>query len=178
MPSYQQDTPIGQEEVSIDKPIDSVPEANREPRPVLLRATRLIGDRVRSRTGEDLGTIKDLVVDINTGYISYAVVSFGGVLGLRDKLFAVPWDRLDVDTVNEEFIVNVERRTLEAAPGFDKHHWPDLRTVEWEGEIGSRHTIVGLSQPDPEEAGRLTYGSEGSETAGTGNPPDRNKRRY
>ena len=106
----------------------------------LLSATSLIGDGVRNAAGEDLGTVKELMVDLNTGHIRYAVLSFGGFLGLGDKLFAVPWEALTVDTVEEKFIFNVDKEQLKNAPGFDKDDWPDMANSEWGHEI---HTFYG-----------------------------------
>lgn len=92
--------------------------------PNLLSSTSLTGTDVRNPQGEDLGEIKDLMIDLDDGHIAYAVLSFGGFLGLGDKLFALPWDMLTVDTENECFVVNITKDKLEDAPGFDKHNWP------------------------------------------------------
>jgi hypothetical protein len=92
----------------------------------VLAAGTLAGDHVRSAGGEDLGSIEAIMLDIESGRIAYAVLSFGGFLGIGDKLFAVPWSALRIDRGEHEFILNVNRQTLENAPGFDKHHWPDM----------------------------------------------------
>ena len=83
-----------------------------------------IGNDVRNPAGEDLGTIKDFMIDTRSGNIAYAVLSFGGFLGLGDKYFAVPYQLLRVDTVNECFVLNIEKELLKDAPGFDKDNWP------------------------------------------------------
>jgi hypothetical protein len=81
---------------------------------------------VRNSAGEDLGKVSDIMIDIPTGRVAYAVLSFGGFLGMGDKLFAVPWDALEVDEDEKCFILNVDKRKLEQAPGFDKDNWPDM----------------------------------------------------
>ena len=71
-------------------------------RPVLAAST-IAGDRVRNGAGEDLGKIEEIMLDVPTGRIAYAVISFGGFLGIGDKLFAVPWKALQIDTAEHEF---------------------------------------------------------------------------
>ncbi|SDL76630.1 PRC-barrel domain-containing protein [Catalinimonas alkaloidigena] len=90
----------------------------------VLSATSIVGTGVRNTQGESLGDIKDLMIDTTNGTISYAVVSFGGFLGIGDKLFAVPLEAFRVDTEHEKFILDVSREQLENAPGFDKDNWP------------------------------------------------------
>ncbi len=104
---------------------------------LLLSASSLIGDGVTNRAGEDLGGITELMVDINTGHIAYAVLSFGGFLGLGDKLFAVPWKALTIDTDNKKFVFDVQKERLENAPGFDQDNWPDMANEQWGREIHS-----------------------------------------
>lgn len=92
----------------------------------LLSSKTICGTDVRNAQGEDLGHIEDLMVDPATGDTAYAVLSFGGFLGLGDKLFAVPFDRLNVDREHEKMVLNVEKERLKEAPGFDKNDWPDF----------------------------------------------------
>lgn len=93
-----------------------------------LSASTLIGDDVRNPAGDDLGHVEEIMLDVNSGRIAYAVISFGGFLGLGDKLFAVPWNALSLDTGEHAFILDVDEETLENAPGFDKDNWP--KTVD------------------------------------------------
>jgi len=92
----------------------------------VLAASTLAGDSVRNAAGEDLGKIDEIMIDIPSGRVAYAVLSFGGFLGMGDKLFAVPWAALKVDEDEKCFILNVDKRTIEQAPGFDKNNWPDM----------------------------------------------------
>ncbi|MEZ5291068.1 MAG: PRC-barrel domain-containing protein [Vicinamibacterales bacterium] len=90
----------------------------------MLSASTLAGDNVVNAAGENLGSIEDLMIDLDRGRVAYAVLSFGGFLGMGDKLFAVPWDALEVDTTNKCFRLDVPKEKLESAPGFDKAQWP------------------------------------------------------
>lgn len=99
--------------------------------PQALSASTLIGKEVRNARGEKLGTIEELMIDLPIGCIAYAVLSFGGILGMGDKLFAVPWQAFRVDAEREHFILDVERQALENAPGFDKDSWPETGDDAW-----------------------------------------------
>lgn len=112
------------------------------PGPQLMGADTLIGNDVYNEADEDLGDIKEIMLDMSTGRVAYAVLSFGGVLGMGEKLFAVPWDALKLDTVNERFTLNVDKDRLDSAPGFDKDRWPDMADQTWANEI---HSYYGTS---------------------------------
>ena len=94
--------------------------------PNVLSSKSICTDHVKNSNGEDLGKIEDLMIDLYSGRIAYAVLSFGGFLGAGTKLFAIPWDALTLDTVNKEFILNVDKSRLENATGFDKDNWPNM----------------------------------------------------
>jgi sporulation protein YlmC with PRC-barrel domain len=101
----------------------------------VLAASSLAGDRVRNRTHEDIGKIEEIMIDIPTGRVAYAVLSFGGFLGIGNKLFAIPWSALRIDEGEHEFILDVDRATLENAPGFDKNNWPDMANIRFGHDI-------------------------------------------
>ena len=101
----------------------------------VLAADTLTGDKVVNRQKEDLGTIEHLMIDVETGRVAYAVLSFGGFLGLGDKLFAIPWSALAIDTGEKQIILEVDKRSLESAPGFDKARWPDMADRVWGAEV-------------------------------------------
>lgn len=90
----------------------------------LLSATSINGTDIKNATGESLGEIKDLMINTEDGHINYAVVSFGGLFGIGDKYFAIPWKAFSVDRENENMILNVPKERLEKAPGFHKGDWP------------------------------------------------------
>jgi uncharacterized protein YjbJ (UPF0337 family)/sporulation protein YlmC with PRC-barrel domain len=87
--------------------------------------------RVINPAEEDLGKIEDIAIDLESGRIVYAVLSFGGFLGFGDKLFAIPWEALKLSSEEDEFILHVSKEALENAPGFDKDHWPEMADRQW-----------------------------------------------
>lgn len=101
------------------------------PGPELMGADTLLGNDVYNKDGEDLGDIKEFMIDMRSGRVVYAVLSYGGVLGMGDKLFAVPWSALVLDTVNKRFTLDVSKTALEKAPGFDKDKWPSMADKTW-----------------------------------------------
>ena len=105
------------------------------PGPALMGADTLIGDDVYNHSDEELGDIKEIMLDMRTGQIAYAVLSFGGIMGMGDKLFAVPWDSLTLDTVNKRFLLDVDKEQLKNAPGFDKDNWPDMASEAWNEQL-------------------------------------------
>lgn len=105
------------------------------PGPQLMGADTLVGNDVYNKKSEDLGDIKEIMLDMRSGRIGYAVLSFGGFIGIGEKLFAVPWDALTLDTQNKRFTLDVAKDRLETAPGFDKDDWPDMADPTWEKGI-------------------------------------------
>jgi hypothetical protein len=75
------------------------------------------------------------MLDVSAARIAYAVLSFGGFLGMGDKLFAIPWQALTLDTENKGFVLDVPKTQLENAPGFDKDNWPDMADRTWGSEV-------------------------------------------
>lgn len=107
------------------------------PGPAFMSTSSLTGDEVYNLQDEDLGDVKDFMLDMRTGKVAYAVLSFGGFLGMGEKLFAVPWAALTLDTENKRFTLNVTKERLEGAPGFDKDNWPDMADPVWADGIHS-----------------------------------------
>ena len=103
----------------------------------VLSASTLSGDDVYDPRGEKLGSIKELMLDIENGKVCYAVLSFGGFLCLGEKLFAVPWSALKVDTENKRVIMDTTEERMKNAPGFDSDHWPNMADTSWEKSIYS-----------------------------------------
>lgn len=94
----------------------------------LLSASSINGTNVYNRSDEKLGRIHDIMIDTRSGKIAYAVLSFGGFLGMGDKYFAIPWQAFTADRAHEHFVLNVPKEKLENAPGFDKNDWPSHAT--------------------------------------------------
>ena len=90
----------------------------------LLSSTSIHNTDVVNRQGESLGSVQDLMLDPQTARVQYAVLDFGGFLGIGDKLFAVPLEAFTIDRENERFLLDVTKDRLETAPGFDKSDWP------------------------------------------------------
>ena len=110
--------------------------------PSVLSATTLLKDKVVNSKGEELGKIEEFMIDLASGRIIYAVLSFGGFLGMGSKLFAVPWEALKLDTENKRFVLDVDKERLKDAPGFDKNDWPNQPDVEWLSKV---YTYYGAS---------------------------------
>lgn len=115
------------------------------PGPRLMGADTLIGNDVYNRADEDLGDIKEIMLDMASGKVAYAVLSFGSFLGLGEKLFAVPWKALTLDTVNKRFVLDIDKSRLENAPGFDKDDWPDMADETWAKNV---HSYYGSQYQD------------------------------
>jgi len=107
--------------------------------PEFLSATTIKGNKVVNAAGEDLGKIEELMIDLNDGRIAYTVLSFGGFLGLGNKLFAIPWNALSLKLHEHAFVLNVPKETLEKAEGFDKDNWP-VTSREW---LSNTYTYYG-----------------------------------
>ena len=112
-------------------------KTGKGPGPHLMGANTLTGEDVYNLQEEKLGDIKEFMLDMNTGQVAYAVLSYGGFLGMGEKLFAVPWDSLRLDAINKCFVLDVDKDKLKNAPGFDKHDWPDMSDTTWQNSVRS-----------------------------------------
>jgi len=105
---------------------------HKSPSPQLMGANTLIGDHVHNVQNVHLGDVKEIVLDMRTGKVAYAVLSFGGVFSLGEKLFAVPWNVLKLDAAKKRFVLDVDKSRFENAPGFDSNNdWPDMADQAW-----------------------------------------------
>lgn len=87
-------------------------------------AKKILGEEVLDKKGEHLGKVEDLAIDFEQGRIRYAVLSFGGFLGMGEKRFAVPVQALKRFGDDDRLLLNVDREKLKSAPGIDKGEWP------------------------------------------------------
>lgn len=126
----------------------------------VLSAATLAGDRVRNPAGDDLGKIEELMIDVPSGRVAYAVLSFGGFLGMGNKLFAIPWEALKLDEIEHEFILNVEKATLESAPGFDKDEWPDMADPDFGTQVYGHYGYKPFWNEERTATGSPTMGHE------------------
>jgi sporulation protein YlmC with PRC-barrel domain len=118
------------------------------------KCTELMDKKVVSATNESLGEIKDIVVDPTSGRILYGVLEFGGFLGMGEKLFAIPWQSLDLSGDNKAFTLNVDKDRLKAAPGFDKKQWPNFADEQWATTTHKFYNVTPywVSQADADKA--------------------------
>ena len=130
--------------------------------PQILSSSSLTRNSVRNSNGEDLGKVIDFMIDLDTGNIIYSVLSFGGFLGMGDKLFAIPWEALRVDTTDEVFVLDIDKDRLEDAPGFNKDDWPSRADTTF---INNVYTHYGY-EPYYDEMGRARSRTTELETAG------------
>jgi len=137
--------------------------------PRLRQADQLIGARVRNPEGKDLGEIKDLVSDPDGQSVSYAVLSFGGFMGLGEDLYAIPWDALTVrnDVTDDEpvtVVLNIDKKQLENAEGFAEDDWPDAGDPRW---ARSAHASVSGDLSEGEAHAEVKTGEQKNERYGS-----------
>jgi sporulation protein YlmC with PRC-barrel domain len=117
--------------------------------PKVRSAGSLAKYKVRNPSGEKLGDIVDFMIDLDSGRIAYAVLSFGGVMGLGSKLFAIPWKAMTLDAEDHAFVLDTTKQALELAPGFDKDNWPDMSDPKWGTDIHTHYGITPYWQDTP-----------------------------
>ena len=110
--------------------------------PLLMGADTLIGEKVHNVQGDYLGDIKEIVLEMGSGKVAYAVLSFGGVFRFGRKLFAVPWNALMPDNLNHSLVLDVSKESFKDAPGFDSDKWPNMADQAWSDGI---HNYYGQS---------------------------------
>jgi sporulation protein YlmC with PRC-barrel domain len=120
--------------------------------PRVLSAGTISSDSVKNPQGENLGSIKDLMIEIDSGQVAYAVLDFGSFLGIGGKFFAVPWQALRLLPDEHCFELDVSKEQLEDAHGFDPDHWPDMTDRSWQTSV---HEVYG-QQPYWERAENYT----------------------
>lgn len=100
-----------------------------------LSAGTLTGDTVRNPAGDELGTVEEIMIDLDSGGVAYLVLAAGGFLGMGEKYFAIPWSMVTVDLDEHEAVIDVDKATIENAPGFDRDNWPDSRDMGWISDV-------------------------------------------
>lgn len=134
------------------------------PGPEVMDAATLIGDKVVNAKEENLGKIEAIMLDVTTGRIAYAVLSFGGFLGMGTKLFAIPWFALTLDAAEKRFVLDVSKERLENAPGFDKDHWPSMADRTWATELHAYYDVAPYWNEESQRDLRTSVGSTRSTT--------------
>jgi len=110
----------------------------------LFSASTLLGERVRNLAGEEPGNIEELMVELTSGRIAYAVLSFGGFAGFGAKLFPVPWNALRTDRGPHEIVLDMDFGNLASAPHFDLETWPDMANQAFEKEVHGHYANLQL----------------------------------
>lgn len=113
------------------------------PGPRLMTAATLEGDKVVNLRNELLGTVRDITVDVQTGHIAYVVMAHGGMFGVPDKLFAIPWDALTLDPVRKCFLMDMPLDQLDQAPAFGLGHASEPKTAEDTRWVENLHRYIG-----------------------------------
>ncbi len=99
----------------------------------LIAADQVEGTSIYNRKGESLGSVEDVMIDKVSGRIAYAVAGFGGFLGIGNRHYPLPWDKLKYDTHMGGYVVDIDRSTLEGAPSYS-----DAETVGWQDPTWGR----------------------------------------
>ena len=120
------------------------------------RMSNLIGAKVQSAQGENLGDIKDVVVN-QKGQIQFAVLGMGGFLGLGEKLTPVPWSMLQ-SSGEKTFSLNADKAKLQAAPTIDSNQWSQFDSQQYTSQI---YSYYGVSPEAVGGTGASQYGTEG-----------------
>jgi len=109
--------------------------------PELLKLGTLMHRQVKNPGDEMLGRIEDIVLNPDQSRVSYAVLAYGGVLGMGGKYFAIPWDSFEVNGATNTVTLNIDKARFENAKGFDKNNWPETGNQEWciKGEGAAYH---------------------------------------
>lgn len=100
-----------------------------------VKASDFIGTSVVDQKNESLGDIKEVVIDRSSGRVAYAVVAFGGFLGMGEKLFAIPFSAFKFNQADNEYVLNITKARLKDAPGFDPAHWPSMGEEKWNRDV-------------------------------------------
>jgi sporulation protein YlmC with PRC-barrel domain len=137
-------------------------DSNMSVRMRIQKATDLIGKKVQNPQGENLGEIQDLALDPESGRVVYAVLSFGGFLGMGEKWFAIPSSALTLPGSAEHFVLSVDKDRLKAAEGFDKDKWPNMGDSTWGRNVYDYY-------------GQRPYWQDSTQPSGTVNDPNRSK---
>lgn len=107
----------------------------RGPGLFVMPCATLVSDVIESTRGEELGKLEHVMLDVPSGRVAYGVLARGGVLGLGARLFAIPWEAFTLDEERGCLVLDIDRETLERAPGFDHDHWPSMGDAAWASRV-------------------------------------------
>lgn len=116
------------------------------------RVSLLLGNEVHNKDGESLGHVQDIMIDMASGRVGYVALAFRAISGQGNKLFAIAWPALQLETAVQGFLLHVPRAAMADAPGFDSNHWPAVCDPTWASGVHKyytvRHTQPGESSLD------------------------------
>jgi hypothetical protein len=138
----------------IEGPIEDSPGSG----PFIMSCATLQGDTVMNRNDEHLGKLDHIMIDVPSGTLAYAVLACGGVFGIGERLHAIPWDALALDGARKCFVLDIDKDRLDAAPGFDRDHWPAMADAQWAADVHNYYQVP------PYWAGREARYSMGRQT--------------
>ena len=101
----------------------------------LISSEKVEGTSVENPQGENLGVIRDLMIDKISGEVAYAVLKYGSFLGMGGKLFALPWDVLEYDTQRSAYIIDLPEDQLRGAPSYPEDTQPNWSDPAWNRSV-------------------------------------------
>jgi len=101
----------------------------------VIRTQEILGVKVINRARDSLGEIEEIMIDKFTGQVAYVVLATDGFLGMGGKFFAIPWDAIQFDVLNDCFVFDITKEMLNNSSGFDKNHWPAAADLKWGGKV-------------------------------------------
>ncbi len=108
----------------------------------LISASTLSGDDVRNAQGENLGQVKDIMLDTENNRVVYYVLSFGGLFGVGDTLFAIPPEAMKLNTNDNSFVLDIAKDRLKESAGFNKNQWPDMADPSFRSNLYQHYGIT------------------------------------
>lgn len=107
----------------------------------ILSSSTITGQNIYNLKDENIGNIKDLMIDLNNAEIAYAVISFGGFMGIGNKLFAMPLKAFQFSDSDNTIRLDIDKEKLEHAPSFDKDNWPKTDDNEFIDSVQSHYGV-------------------------------------
>lgn len=107
----------------------------------LIAASKVSGTDVFSRAGDKLGTIYDVMLDKVSGRSQYAVLSFGGFLGIGEKYHPLPWHALTYDPQQSGYVIDLDRKVLEGAPSYESRDTSSWGDNAWGGKVDEYYGV-------------------------------------
>ena len=136
------------------------------PGPDVMAASTIDGNTVVSSDGDDVGSIKEIMLDVRAGRVAYAVLSSGGFLGMGNKLLAIPWSALTLDTDNKCFRLAATSDQVRNSPGFDKDSWPSMVDRQWASSVHQHYGREPYWEENVSKTGAIAPSDVGAPEAG------------